>query len=164
MTASEYESLSTEQKVAVAEEVAKQRDDAEQFEAIRKKAAHDSETGCYHAIGEPKGAIRCDECCGNIPLETECATIKCFAQSDTEEETGVHWEPRLICLDCAEAARVDAEYKLGVVVRGILDRRRTRPGDPCSAPYVYYIEPDEGFSVDIITSVDGDEGDCFNYL
>lgn len=149
----EFINLCDEEQVNIVQSVLSEESCKKQKELMFKMTRHQMRRGCYHILGEPSSSIQCSNCFKQISLGTECVGIKEFSKVEKDELSQHHWKPRVLCKKCGENATVDEDYKVGVQIDGVLERRRTRPGDPCSAPYIYYVDPKEDAQEKLISEV-----------
>lgn len=149
----EFANLCGKKQVKIVQEMLSDKDSDEQKKLIFDMAHHQMKRGCYQILGEPSSTIQCSNCFKQISLGTECFGIKEFSKEFRAELAEYHWKPRVLCDNCGVNATVDEDYKIGVKITGILERRRTRPGDPCSAPYIFYVDPKDDGVEEIISEV-----------
>lgn len=135
----DFDDLPTDEKIEIAWSAIEHNDDESQ-EILTEHARTAAEENVHHPVGEPSNDIECEVCCASIPLESEAAAVKRYT-CEHQPEAQLTTTTEIICTDCStKQERLVKPSRVSVVVNGRLQRRRTKPGDPSSAPYLFYLE------------------------
>lgn len=159
MSATDYSALSRQQQRAVVADVAEGDGDKSHRDLLVDETKSEVEHGSFYPLGEPVSSVRCDSCCQTINLNNSCAAIKRFLVGEGPDGP-IEQAPEIICNSCASNTDTLASPdEVGVIVKGILERRRTRPGDDSDAPYLLYVSRTDSANVKIIRpDSDADRG------
>ncbi len=141
MSNTDYSSLPTQKRRTVVENIVDGDFDKTHKDLLFNRTEQEVKKGTFYPLGEPVSSVRCDGCCDSINLNDRCAALKRFTVEETTANPVVEHTPELLCMECATLpAQFANEDEVGVLIAGVLSRRRTRPGDNSEAPYLLHME------------------------
>lgn len=147
----EYSSLSKRKRAKLVEEVAEGECDNADRDVLVDRTKAEVEDGNFYPLGEPVSSVNCDQCGRTINLQSTCAAIKQFSCASDPKDGTIERTPELLCTQCGRnAEQLFGSNMVGVMVRGVLERRRTRPGDKSDAPYLLYVARTDSTNVKIV--------------